>query len=115
MPQVPEELRQHAIIELEAFEKNIQDIRYALLFKTLSPETIDEELKITFQHIFELNQRLRAVRGEDWPYPQSSQYRNYDPRFVSNRADIDPNDHLNDLPHPPRDDEVESENQRPGP
>jgi len=43
MPHVPGDLRQHAIIELEAFEKNIQDIRYALLFKTLLPETIDKE------------------------------------------------------------------------
>ena len=103
MPTVTEELRQEAITELEVLASHIQDTRYALLYKTLSPETIDDELKNTFQDLFNITQKLRAVNGEEWPYPQSSQYRNYNPRYFPRRASHHPTDYLNDLPHPPED------------
>jgi len=109
MPNLPQELRTHAIIELENAEKCIQDIRYSLKFKTLSPETIDEELKEIFKDLFELNQKLRNLRGEAWTYPRSSQYRNYDPRLFPTRADHHPTDYLNDLPHAPEHEQHEAQ------
>jgi len=114
MPHLPEELRTHAIIELENAEKCIQDIRYSLTFKTLSPETIDEELKEIFRDLFELNQKLRNLRGEAWTYPRSSQYRNYDPRHFPTRADHHPTDYLNDLPQAPEHEQYEAQSPYPG-
>jgi len=109
MPHLPEELREHAIIELQNAEKCIQDIRYSLKFKTLSPETIDEELKEVFKDLFELNQKLRHLQGEAWTYPRTSQYRNYDPRYFPTRADHHPTDYLNDLPQGPEHDQYEGQ------